>query len=96
MKIVYLPRVRADVAWMRRYYESIFPEGYKRARQEFRAIETLLIAHPHAGHLTEFEGVREISVSRTPFSFIYRVREGQIEVLRMWDNRADRASMNPL
>ena len=93
MKIVYLARAVADIGWMRLYYTGVFPEGQKRARHQFRAIERLIRENPLLGHPADIEGVRELVIPRTPFSFIYRVRAERIEVLRIWDNRADRGAM---
>jgi plasmid stabilization system protein ParE len=36
--------------------------------------------------------VRKLHVPRTPFTVLYRVREGRIEILRLLDTRADWAS----
>ena len=94
MKIVYLDGARADIVWMRRYYTRVFPEGYKRARRHFKATESLLAQNPRAGHKTEFVEVFELAIARTPFSLIYFVTHDQIEVLRVWDARADRAFMD--
>jgi len=94
MKLVYLPAAIADIAWMRRYYARIFPEGQKRAREHFRAAERLLSENPRIGRVIDKPNVRELVVARTPFSFIYRVNLGRIEVLRVWDNRAGRALLD--
>ena len=89
MKIVYLKSAVSDLEWMRTYYTRTFPEGAKRARDNFLATEKLIIDYPEIGHLTDFQDVRELSILRTPFSIIYRVTPTQIEVLRIWDGRAD-------
>lgn len=77
---------------MRMYYTRIFPDGAKRAAERYlRALDVLqknpLIGHPVIG----MRGVREFAIPRTPFSFIYRVAEDQIEVLRIWDQRGNRS-----
>lgn len=39
---------------------------------------------PLIGHVLEdMEGVRELSIPRTPFSFIYRIVEDRVEILRV-------------
>jgi len=95
MKIVYLAATKADIAWMRNYYASVFPEGRQRARQHFKAAEALLLENPFIGRMTTVHAVRELVIPRTPFSFIYRVQQEQIEVLRLWDGRADRNALLP-
>ncbi|MDQ0396358.1 type II toxin-antitoxin system RelE/ParE family toxin [Labrys monachus] len=90
MKIVYLAGTTADIAWMRNYYAHVFPEGRKRAREHFKAAEALLSETPLIGRTTAVPEVRELVIPRTPFSFLYRVRPERIEILRIWDGRADR------
>ena len=88
MKIVFLEDAAQDIQWFRFYYQSIFPEGSKRARSNLKAIQQTLAANPYAGHPSDArEDVRELSVPRTPFSLIYRVTPDQIEILRLWDAR---------
>jgi plasmid stabilization system protein ParE len=91
MRIVYLASALADLAWMRDYYGRVFSAGRARARQRVRATEKLLVEHPFAGHPSEVDGVRELAITGTPFSFIYRVKSNRVEVLRVWDGRASRA-----
>ena len=90
MKIVYLASARDDLIWLRRYYEEVFPEGYSKAQAQYRANKQLLRENPFIGHKTHHEGVRELSIHRTPFSIIYRVGTDQIEILRIWDERRHR------
>ena len=90
MKIVYLASARDDLVWMRRYYVEVFPEGTSKAKNQFRATESLLGLNPEIGHPTEWDSVREFSMPNIPFSVIYRIRKGRIEVLRIWDERRSR------
>lgn len=76
---------------MRQYYESIFPEGRKKAQYQFHAIEQLLIENPFIGHELQQKNVREFSVPKTPFSYIYRTIPERIEILRIWDERQERS-----
>jgi plasmid stabilization system protein ParE len=89
MKLVYLPSALQDLVWMRHYYRDVFPEGARRAREKIRSVERLLLDNPEIGHVAGEGGVREFPILRTPFSVIYRSRPGRLEVLRLWDNRAD-------
>ncbi len=90
MHIVYLESTVNDLTWMRHYYETVFPEGLKKAQQQFHATEALLTDNPFIGHPTHRKGVREFSIPQTPFSYIYRIQPNRIEVLRVWDERQDR------
>ena len=92
MELVYLPSTIADLNWFRAYYTQVFPDGLRRAQQQFFTMEHLLRDNPHLGHKTEFANVRELQIARTPFCVIYRLTPRRIEVLRIWDNRADPAA----
>lgn len=79
---------------MRTYYSSVFPDGAKRAARQYRRVCDTIRRNPLIGHLLEdMEEVRELSIPRTPFSFIYRLVEDRIEILRVWDQRGDRAKL---
>ena len=43
-----------------------------------------LAAHPHLGRAGRRDGTRELVISSTPFIAIYRVREGQVDVLAVF------------
>jgi toxin ParE1/3/4 len=88
MRVVYLGTTRADIAWVRRYYRSVFPQGGKQATEQFRRTELLLTENPLLGRPSDVEGLRELQVGRTPFAFVYRVRGDQIEVIRVLDGRS--------
>ena len=92
MRLVYLPRAVRDIAWMRDYYGRVFPEGRAKARDHLRAAERLLVEHPEIGRPTDVSQVRELVIARTPFTFIYRLKDDRIEILRVWDDRADPGS----
>ena len=80
---------------MRTYYAHIFQDGAKRAADQYRRnLCGVIRENPLAGRpVEEMEGVREFSMPRTPFSFIYRVVDDRIEVLRVWDQRGDRSRL---
>jgi plasmid stabilization system protein ParE len=87
LRIVYLPSTRAGLAWLRRYYATVFPAGNTRAKQQFHAMERVLREHPQAGQPTAVAGVRRLVIPRTPFSLVYRVTAERIEVLEVRDER---------
>ena len=94
MKLVFLPSTRSDLLWMRTYYTHVFPDGARRAAEQYVRASGVVRNNPLAGRsIEEMEGVREFSIPRTPFSFIYRVAGDRIEVLRVWDQRGDRARL---
>ena len=94
MKLVFLPSTRSDLLWMRTYYAHIFPNGAKRAADQYRRTCGIIRENPLVGRpVEEFGGVREFSIPRTPFFFVYRIVEDRIEVLRVWDQRGDRSRL---
>ena len=94
MKLVFLPSTRSDLLWMRTYYAHIFQDGAKRAVDQYRRTCGIIRENPLVGRpVEEMEDVREFSMPRTPFSFIYRVVDDRIEVLRVWDQRGDRSRL---
>lgn len=94
MKLVFLPSTRPDLLWMRTYYTQIFPDGAKRAAEHYGRACRVIRDNPSIGHPVEdMAEIREFSIPRTPFSFIYRVVEDRIEVLRVWDQRGDRSRL---
>ena len=79
---------------MRTYYAHIFQDGAKRAAAQYRRTCGVIRDNPLVGRpVEEMEGVRGFSIPRTPFSFIYRVVDDRIEVLRVWDQRSDRSRL---
>lgn len=79
---------------MRTCYAHVFPGGAKHAADPYRRICGIIRENPLVGRpVEEIEGVREFSIPRTPFSFVYRIVEDRIEVLRVWDQRGDRSRL---
>ena len=94
MKLVFLPSTRSDLLWMRTCYAHIFQDGAKRAANQYRRTCGVIRENPPVGSpVEEMEGVREFSIPRTPFSLINRIVDDRIEVLRVWDQRADRSRL---
>lgn len=94
MKLVFLPATRADLVWMRIYYTRTFPDGARWAAEAYVRACDLVRDHPAIGRpVVGMAGIRELLIPRTPFSFIYRVTEDRIEVLRVWDQRGDRTRL---
>ena len=87
MKIVFLPSAQRDLVWFRKYYERVFPEGAAGARLHYRRSLAILKDNPRIGHPTEDIGNRALPVLRTPFSIVYRLAPGQIEIIHVRDGR---------
>lgn len=90
MKVIYLAQALRDMSWVRKYYAEVFPAGRSNARSQLRKTETLISENPMVGHPSEtIGGAREFHISRTPFSFLYRVTKEHIEIVRVIDNRSN-------
>lgn len=90
MKVIYLAHALRDMNWVRRYYSQVFPAGRSSARLRLRKTELLISENPMVGHPSEnMNGAREFHISRTPFTFLYRVTNDNIEIMRVVDSRAD-------
>jgi plasmid stabilization system protein ParE len=90
MRISYFALARRDLRWYDQYYKQVFPEGALNAHAHYMRAIMLLLKHPDVGHEINTRGTRVWSISKTPFSLIYRVNNENIMVLRVWDNRRDR------
>ena len=87
MKVIYLAETRRDVAWWRIYYRKVFPQGGSNAYRILLASERLLQENPMAGAKVETSELRKLTIPNTPFALIYRVRNGRIEIHRLFDMR---------
>jgi len=79
---------------MKLYYSNFFPAGKKQASIHIKTTEQIIINHPHIGQV--FDGnknIIELVINKTPFSFLYRINEDRIEILRLWDQRRSRGEL---
>ena len=88
MKIVYLRGALSDLIWFRRYYQTVFPQGRRKALRQLEAVERLVVDNPDIGQRNGT--AREFPIPKTPFSIIYNVTPNIIEVVRIWDQRRNR------
>ncbi|HET7412547.1 MAG TPA: type II toxin-antitoxin system RelE/ParE family toxin [Pararhizobium sp.] len=89
MKVVFLPSSDEDVRWFTRYYRSVFPGGRGKARRRMAEVLAILADNPQIGRTADDTGQRELPITNTPFALIYRVTADRIEILRLWDGRAN-------
>ncbi len=90
MQILYLKSALEDIAWMRRYYTQIFPEGAPRARKQIKKTEAILIVQPLTGRIIDEKlNVRAYVIPKTPFTFLCRISDECIEVLRVLNERGN-------
>ena len=53
MKLVFLPSTRSDLAWMRAYYTRVFPDGARRAAEQYRRASAIVRDNPLVGQVVE-------------------------------------------
>lgn len=87
MKITYLPKALDDLRWFRKYYRQVFPAGNKNGAARYLACIRALQENPSLGKPASGKS-RLLAVPRTPFSVIYFVRDGDICITRVFDNRS--------
>lgn len=93
MKIIFQASADDDVKWFIRYYSKRFPEGRRQARFQMARTFENLSNNPQIGHPVEGTTQREYSIPRTPFTLIYQIENNQVEILRVWDGRANPARL---
>jgi plasmid stabilization system protein ParE len=101
MKVVLADQAKKDLRWWRTYYRQTFAAGNATAAAHFAKAVELLTENAFAGRAVERHGLRRYPVHRTPFALIYRVKNDEIEMARVWDGRKDpektsRETMRPL
>ncbi len=94
MKLFFRDEAKRDLRWFTFYYSERFPEGRKQAERSFRATIGMVLANPHVGTPLESVAARRTPVQRTPFVLIYSVERDSIDIIRVWDARADPTLLN--
>jgi plasmid stabilization system protein ParE len=90
MKIRFLASSATSVAWVQNYYSEVFKAGRKNYSQQYFKAKRSLRDNPEIGYLFGgVEGVRKYEIVNTPFSFVYRIKNDEIQILRVWDNRRE-------
>ena len=89
-----MPSKPLKVRWLKRALanleaeaEYISRDSHAAAQRVVMAIERavhLLASHPALGRAGRVAGTRELVVAGTPYIVPYRVREGRVEVLRVF------------
>ncbi len=88
MKIVYLETTAPGLRWMRRYYQEQPQLNSDRVFSNFDAAKDRLREEPFAGHpFDDFDQVRELSISRSPFTILYTHRDDTIYIIDIRDTR---------
>ena len=89
MKIIWLPRARADRTNAITYIANENPGAALNQLTEIERQADALADHPEMGRPGRLQGTRELVINRTPFIAIYRVRwqPERVEILRLLHGR---------
>jgi toxin ParE1/3/4 len=84
MRLRWLPRALDDLEQIHAYIANENEAAADRTAQRIVAAIRLLAEQPKMGRRGRVTGTRELVVSGTPFIVPYRLRKGDIEVLRIF------------
>ncbi len=93
MKITLSDQAKQDMKWWRSYYKKTFPQGKANAAAHLSKAVELLQLNPLMGRAVEGHNLRRYPIHRTPFAFIYRATDNEIQIARVWDGRKDPQKM---
>lgn len=94
MKLTFRPQAERDLRWFSHYYRQRFPAGKREAERRLHLATQLLLKNPLAGQMMEGVAARRLPLMRSPFVLIYTVERDTINILRVWDGRADPVRIN--
>ena len=85
MNLIWSPEAIDDLASLRSYISESDPTAARRvALHILHHVEIVLAENPEIGRVGRVAGTREAIVPKTPFVVPYRVREGTLEILRVY------------
>jgi toxin ParE1/3/4 len=87
MKIVWSPFAIEDLIAIRAYIAQHNPDAAASVAQRILHAVGFLADHPQMGAPTHRTDVRKLIVPQTPYVIPYRVRDGAIEILEVFDGR---------
>jgi plasmid stabilization system protein ParE len=94
MMLVFREHAKRDLRWFAAYCSKAFPEGRKNAERSLRRAIELILANPFAGNPLEGMQAWQFPILRTPFVLIYSEESDSIDIIRVWDARADPVRLN--
>lgn len=84
MRLIWSRRAVADLRELRAFIEQDAPGAAKRITERIvESIETMIPANPKIGRPGRVSGTRELVLGGTPYVVPYRIRDGNIVILRV-------------
>lgn len=84
MKVFLAPRARADLRAIHHYIAADNPPAAKRTLARIRRAVESLATFPELGRAWEGGPTRALSIAGIPYRIHYRVREDELEILRVF------------
>lgn len=84
MKVFLAPRARADLRAIHDYIAADNPPAAKRTLARIRRAVESLATFPELGRAWEGGPTRALSIAGIPYRIHYRVREDELEILRVF------------
>jgi toxin ParE1/3/4 len=85
MNVLWSPEAIEDLAALRAYISENNPAAAQRMAQRIvQLVQEVLTDNPEIGRPGRVPGTRELVVARTPYIVPYRVRNGRLEILRVY------------
>jgi len=84
LRLIWSRRAVADLRELRAFIEQDAPGAAKRITERIvESIETMIPANPKIGRPGRVSGTRELVLGGTPYVVPYRIRDGNIVILRV-------------
>jgi hypothetical protein len=91
MRLRYLTTAEPGLRWFRLYYRNNPQLDRSEAIDALRRAGAALVEFPFSGsRYEEFEAVRELRVSGTPFSLLYSIARESVWIIDLRDHRGQR------
>ena len=90
MRVNWTRSARLDLGTIKAFYLALNPSAAKRIVADIKHSASILERFPEAGRMGEFKNCRLLPVPGRPFLLPYRIEEGEIQILAVFDGRRDR------
>ena len=85
MKVIWSPEALRDLASLRAYISRDNPTAASKVAAAIHAYaERQLTGFPHSGREGRVAGTLELVVPKLPYVVPYRIKDGQLEILRVY------------
>jgi len=92
LKVEWTHPALADLIEAQVYISQQNPQAAQEVAQKVWDASQQLAENPAIGREGHVEGTREWVVGQTPYLIVYRIKDEQLEVLRVWHGRQNRQS----